>query len=100
MYEDLISGHHLLKLIAFSSNLVQLLGEGLATYDTERYKQFAKMLSRLIRHAVVYLADVHEIFKYAMWYNLEMCFCFIFGNFFAKGKTLPQKMFICVLEFK
>lgn len=63
MYWDLISGHHILKFIAFSTNLVQLLGEGLATYDTERYKQFAKMLSRLIRHTVVYLADMHEIFK-------------------------------------
>lgn len=34
--EKMITGHHLLKFIAFSSNLVQLVGEGLKTYDTER----------------------------------------------------------------
>lgn len=34
--ERMVTGHHLLKFIAFSSNLVQLVGEGLKTYDTER----------------------------------------------------------------
>lgn len=63
LYEDFITGHHLLKFIAFSSHFVELLGDGLGTYDTERYKQFAKMLSRLIRHSVVYLSDMHAIFK-------------------------------------
>lgn len=33
----LISGYHLLKFIAFSTNLVELLGEGLKTYANEKY---------------------------------------------------------------
>lgn len=33
----MISGYHLLKFIAFSTNLVELLGEGLKTYANERY---------------------------------------------------------------
>lgn len=35
--ENNITGTHLLKFIAFATNLVQLLGEGLKTYDTERF---------------------------------------------------------------
>lgn len=58
-----ISGHHLLKFIAFATNLVELIGEGLKTYATERYKQFAKLLSRLVRQTVQYVSDMHKIFK-------------------------------------
>lgn len=58
-----ITGHHLLKFIAFATNLVELIGEGLKTYATERYKQFAKLLSRLVRQTVQYVSDMHTIFK-------------------------------------
>lgn len=58
-----ITGHHLLKFIAFATNLVELIGEGLKTYATERYKQFAKLLSRLVRQTVQYVSDIHTIFK-------------------------------------
>lgn len=58
-----LTGHHLLKFIAFASNLVELIGEGLRTYATERYKQFAKLLSRLVRQTVQYVSDMHTIFK-------------------------------------
>lgn len=33
----MISGYHLLKFIAFSTNLVELLGDGLKTYANEKY---------------------------------------------------------------
>lgn len=61
--ESDLTGHHMLKLISFSSIFVKILGEGLKTYDTEKYRQFAKRLARLVRHCVLYLTDVHEIFK-------------------------------------
>lgn len=61
--ENDLTGHHMLKLISFSSTFVKILGEGLKTYDTEKYRQFAKRLARLVRHCVLYLTDVHEIFK-------------------------------------
>lgn len=41
---------------------MKLLGDGLRTYDTDRYRQFAKLLSRLIRHTVIYVAESHTIF--------------------------------------
>lgn len=58
-----VTGHHLLKFIAFATNLVELIGQGLQTYATERYKQFAKLLSRLVRQTVQYVSDLHTIFK-------------------------------------
>lgn len=61
--EKSITGYHLLKFIAFSTNLVELLGEGLKTYGNERCRQFAKLLSRMVRHNVQYVSDMHSIFK-------------------------------------
>ena len=49
-------------MIAFSTSLVKLFGEGLLTYNTERYKQFAKILGRLIRHTIHYITDINEMF--------------------------------------
>lgn len=37
MNKKMLTGYHLLKFIAFSTNLVELLGEGLKTYANERY---------------------------------------------------------------
>ncbi|XP_065333691.1 ectopic P granules protein 5 homolog [Cloeon dipterum] len=53
----------LLRLLAFASSLVLLLGNGLQTYNSNKYKQFAKRLSRLVRHTVQYVSDVWEIFR-------------------------------------
>lgn len=61
--EESVTGHHLLQFIAFATNLVELLGVGLRTYDTERFKQFSKMLSLLVRHTVLYVSNVNQIFK-------------------------------------
>lgn len=61
---DLITGTNVLKVIAFSSTLIDLIGEGMLTYNVERYKQFAKRLGRLIRHVLQYVSDYHDLF---MW---------------------------------
>lgn len=59
---DLITGNSVLKVIAFSSTLIDLLGEGMLTYNIERYKQFAKRLARLVRHVLQYVSDYHDLF--------------------------------------
>jgi ectopic P granules protein 5 len=61
-----ISGHHLLVSLAFGTNFVELLGQGLLTYNTERYKQFAKRLGRLIKHTVFYITELKEIWQLNM----------------------------------
>lgn len=60
---DSVQAPHLLRLIAFANDLVQLLGDGLITYNSERYRQFTKMLSRLIRHTVGYVAESYAMLK-------------------------------------
>jgi ectopic P granules protein 5 len=40
-----------------------MLGRGLRTYDSMRYRQFAKRLSRLVRHTVQYVSDVWQMFR-------------------------------------
>lgn len=62
---DSFHATHMLQLIAFANALVQLLGSGLTTYNTERYRQFAKRLGRLIRHTVAYVAESYAMFKRA-----------------------------------
>ncbi|XP_059479588.1 ectopic P granules protein 5 homolog [Neocloeon triangulifer] len=62
-FPESASESSLLRLMAFASSLVLLLGKGLKTYDSQRYRQFAKRLSRLVRHTVQYVSDVWEIFR-------------------------------------
>lgn len=57
-----ISGHHIIKAIAFSSKFIAILKRGLTTYDTERYKQFAKRLGRLMKHTLFYISDIIQVF--------------------------------------
>lgn len=57
-----VSGHHLLKSIAFAIKLIEMLGQGLKTYENDRFRQFCKRLARLIRHIVQYISEMHEIF--------------------------------------
>ncbi|XP_063706197.1 ectopic P granules protein 5 homolog [Culicoides brevitarsis] len=57
-----VSGHHLLKSIAFAIKLIEMLGQGLKTYENERYRQFCKRLARIIKHVVQYVSEMHEIF--------------------------------------
>lgn len=59
---DLISPKQMLIAVAFFAQLVHTLGEGMLTYNNERYKQLAKRLGRLIRHSLQYISDYHELF--------------------------------------
>ena len=58
-----ISGHHIIKTIAFSSKFMAILKRGLTTYDSERYKQFAKRLGRLMKHTLFYVSDIIQLYK-------------------------------------
>jgi hypothetical protein len=59
-----VNEHHILRLLAFATVFVRLLRQGLRTYDSPRYRQFAKRLGRLIRHTVQYASDVWEGFRF------------------------------------
>jgi ectopic P granules protein 5 len=58
-----ITGHHIIRTISFSSKFIAILKRGLATYDTERYKQFAKRLGRLMKHTLFYVHDMIQLYK-------------------------------------
>lgn len=58
-----ISGHHILKSLAFSSRFIAILKRGLTTYDSERYKQFAKRLGRLMKHTLFYVSDIIQLYR-------------------------------------
>lgn len=58
-----ISEHHVLRFFAFATVLTKIFHRGLRTYQQARYNQFAKRLSRFIRHVVQYATDQWEIFK-------------------------------------
>lgn len=62
MNESKISGHHLIKSIAFSSKFISIMKKGLSTYDSERYKQFAKRLGRLMKHTLAHISDLIQIY--------------------------------------
>ncbi|ELT99412.1 hypothetical protein CAPTEDRAFT_188527 [Capitella teleta] len=51
-----------LKLIAFASYFLDILGEGLQTYSQVRYRQLNKRIGRMISHTVHYIADHWENF--------------------------------------
>ncbi|XP_052836525.1 ectopic P granules protein 5 homolog [Drosophila gunungcola] len=59
---DMITAQQMLALVVFFSQLVKTMGEGLLTYNNERYKQLAKRLGRLVRHTLQYVFDYHELF--------------------------------------
>ena len=55
--------HSFLRLYAFATQFVYLLREGLRTFNTPKYRQFAKRLGRLIRHTVHYVSDHWEAYR-------------------------------------
>ncbi|CRK89101.1 CLUMA_CG002515, isoform A, partial [Clunio marinus] len=57
-----ISGHHIIRTIAFSSKFIGIMKRGLTTYDTERYKQFAKRLGRLMKNTLFYISDIIQLY--------------------------------------
>ena len=58
-----ISDHHVLRLMAFCSLLIDLLEKGLTNHSAARYKQFAKRLGRLVRHTTQYATDQFQAFR-------------------------------------
>ncbi|KAL3265466.1 hypothetical protein HHI36_009670, partial [Cryptolaemus montrouzieri] len=62
-YDDqLVTEHHILRFLAFSTTLLKIINRGLHTYNQSRYNQFCKRLSRFIRHIVQYATDQWERF--------------------------------------
>ena len=57
------SENSFLRLFAFSTTFVYLLREGLATFNTPRFRQFAKRLGQMIMHTVEYVSDHWAAFK-------------------------------------
>uniref|UniRef100_A0A2C9JD30 Ectopic P granules protein 5 homolog n=1 Tax=Biomphalaria glabrata TaxID=6526 RepID=A0A2C9JD30_BIOGL len=53
----------MLRLFAFTTTLIQLLGTGLVTYSMARYRQLNKRLGRLIRQAISFVSDHWLNFK-------------------------------------
>jgi hypothetical protein len=62
-FTESASESSLLRLMAFASSLILLFGRGLQTYNSSRYRQFAKRLSRLVRHTFQYVSDVWQLFR-------------------------------------
>lgn len=75
---DFITAEKMLQVLAFFSQLLTLFGEGMLTYNNERYKQLAKRLGRLMRHSLQYVSDYHELFRYISWMTLFLCLFFNF----------------------
>ena len=60
---NLFNEHQFLHLFAFSTKFVALLRKGLQTYNTPRFRNFAKRLGQLIRHTVEFVSDHLRAFK-------------------------------------
>ncbi|XP_041457856.1 ectopic P granules protein 5 homolog isoform X2 [Lytechinus variegatus] len=65
-----VDSQDILKLIAFSSTLIQIFNTGLETFNRSRYRQFVKRIGRLIRHTVQYVS--YHWTNYKTW-RLEVC---------------------------
>lgn len=57
-----ITGNHIIRSVAFASKFIGILKQGLSTYDTERYKQFAKRLGRLMKQTLFYVSDLIKLY--------------------------------------
>lgn len=55
----------LIHVFAFATHLIHLLRIGLKTFHLARYRQFAKRISQLIRHTVLYVSNHWEQFLLA-----------------------------------
>ncbi|GAB0092284.1 hypothetical protein DMENIID0001_072740 [Sergentomyia squamirostris] len=61
--KEALTAHSVLQFFAFSSSLIEILGMGLCTYNTEMFRQFGKRLTRLISHCVQYATNMYNIFQ-------------------------------------
>lgn len=63
--EDKMTEMQLTRIIAFHTTMIKLLGSGLKTYGSERYRQFTKRLGYLMKHCIHYTYDCYQIIVYA-----------------------------------
>ncbi|XP_071496292.1 ectopic P granules protein 5 homolog [Diadema antillarum] len=75
-----VESQDMLRLVAFSSTLIDIFRSGLGTFNRSRYRQFVKRIGRLIRHTVQYVAN--QWTNYHSW-RAEVC-----GD--AEDATLPS----------
>ncbi|XP_014245821.1 ectopic P granules protein 5 homolog [Cimex lectularius] len=69
-----ISSSHLLKIFAISRYLIKILEQGIITYHSIRYQQFAKRLASIILHIAQYTTDAWEIHKFEGGENRDESF--------------------------
>ncbi|XP_054283200.1 ectopic P granules protein 5 homolog [Macrosteles quadrilineatus] len=60
---QLVTDHHMLRLIAFCHLVLSLLESGLNNHATLRYRQYSKRLGRLVRHTAQYVTDQWQLFR-------------------------------------
>ncbi|XP_051498646.1 ectopic P granules protein 5 homolog isoform X3 [Apus apus] len=49
--------HEMMKIFAFANSLVELLSEGLETFNRARYRQFVKRIGQLIKMTLCHVSD-------------------------------------------
>ncbi|XP_013408243.1 ectopic P granules protein 5 homolog isoform X1 [Lingula anatina] len=59
------SEQSMLRLFAFATSLMKILGQGLQTFKLGRYRQFNKRIGRLVRHTIQFVSDHWMNFKSA-----------------------------------
>lgn len=60
---NVITDRDVLRSIVISTLLVNLLEKGISNYSCLMYKQFCKLLSRLIKHTASYISEHWEMFR-------------------------------------
>ena len=83
-----VGSHHIMQLIAFASSLIQVLHQGVQTFNRSRYRQFVKRIGRLIRYK--------NKIKFLSKYHHCIMFCVVFscsGNQARLGRCLPNNSF-------
>ncbi|KAG5670431.1 hypothetical protein PVAND_000696 [Polypedilum vanderplanki] len=67
-FDKIKSGHHIIKSIAFASKLITIIKRGLFNL-TERHKQFAKRLGKLLKDTLFFIKDLVQIYMKSETYK-------------------------------
>lgn len=95
---NMVTDRDILRSIAISTLLVNLLDKGIANYSSATYKQFCKRLSRLIKHTASYVTDHWQMYRYdtilAQGWSLLSCsdFCIIFREAYTQRSIVDSDM--------
>lgn len=57
---------YMLKLLAWSCNWIRLLGFGVHTYASPRYRQLTKLLSRFINFTMLFITELWILFRFVI----------------------------------